>query len=273
MKYNQLIERLGDISADPVSEARAILEYCLNIKPSQIPLIKDKELDEDILTPILNARKNNHPLQYIIGRWEFMGNEFIVNENCLIPRPDTEILCEKALTLIKKGDRVADFCTGSGCIGLSLLLHSTLERVTLVDISKEALDVAEKNARKHNLTEKCTLISSDIRKLPRERQFDLIVSNPPYIPTKDISTLSKEVQKEPHLALDGGNDGLDIIDFLITDGLNFLAPQGKMLIEFGYDQGEIIDTSLAKIKKEGKIKDYQILYDYGSNPRVAFLQK
>ncbi|MBQ7761819.1 MAG: peptide chain release factor N(5)-glutamine methyltransferase [Clostridia bacterium] len=273
MKYSKLIEALGEISLDPVSEARAILEYCLGIKPSQIPLIKDKDLDDELLNPILNARRSNTPLQYILGKWEFMGNEFIVNENCLIPRSDTEILCEKALTLIKKDDHVADFCTGSGCIGLSLLLHSPLQHITLVDISKGALDVAEENAKKHSLEKKCTLINDDIRELPRKGQFDLVVSNPPYIPTKDIDTLSKQVQKEPRLALDGGQDGLDIIDFLITDGLDFLAPQGKMLIEFGYDQGEIMDTSLAKIKKEGKIKDYQILYDYGRNPRVAYIEK
>ena len=273
MKYNQLIEALAEITRDEVSEARAILEYCLDIKPNQIPLIRNKDLDDCVINTIIEKRKTGTPLQYIIGKWEFMGNEFIVNENCLIPRPDTEILCEKALEIVKKEDRVADFCTGSGCIGLSLLLHSPLEYITLVDISNGALEVATKNAKKLGLQNRCTLVLSDIRELPREGQYDLIVSNPPYIPTRDIETLSKEVQAEPHLALDGGQNGLDIVDFLITDGLDFLAPQGKMLIEFGYDQGEILDTSLAKIKNEGKIKDYQILYDYGKNPRCLFIQK
>lgn len=273
MKYNQLIEALAKITSDPISEASSILEYCLDIKPSKIPLIKDKDLDEKVLLPILASRKTGTPLQYIIGKWEFMGNEFIVNENCLIPRPDTEILCEKALQIVKKGDNVADFCTGSGCIGLSLLLHSSLDKITLVDISKGALEVATQNAKKHGLENKCTFIQDDIRRLPKEGKYDLIVSNPPYIPTRDIDTLSKEVQSEPRLALDGGETGLDIVDFLITEGLDFLAPQGKMLIEFGYDQGKILDTSLAKIKNEGKIKDYQILYDYGKNPRCLFIQK
>jgi release factor glutamine methyltransferase len=236
-------------------------------------LDREREYDSEPILDILKKREKKIPLQYILGKWDFMGLTFFVSSDCLIPRPDTEVLVERALKEIKTGDRVADFCTGSGCIGLSLLLHSDLNSITLVDISRGALDVAEQNTKKHGLQNRCTLVLSDIRELPREGQYDLIVSNPPYIPTRDIDTLSKEVQAEPRLALDGGQDGLDIVDFLIIKELDFLAPQGKMLIEFGYDQGEILDTSLAKIKNEGKIRDYQILYDYGSNPRVAYIEK
>lgn len=273
MKYSELIRRLSKISDEPKSEARFILERCFSISPSQIPILGDRELEDSVLEQILVRREGHVPLQYIFGKWEFMGNEFCVNENCLIPRADTELLVENALDFVKKGDRVADFCTGSGCIGLSILLHSPLEKISLVDISEGAIDVAIKNARHHGLFDRCTFILSDIRKLPRNEKYDLILSNPPYIPTRDLDTLSKEVQREPRLALDGGENGLDIISFLIGDGLELLKPQGKMLIEFGYDQGEIMDTLLGKIKADGKIASYKIKQDYGGNPRLAIIEK
>ena len=191
-----------------------------------------------------------------------------VSPDCLIPRPDTEILVEKALEIIKKGDSVADLCTGSGCIGISLALYKAGIDLTLVDISEGALKMAQKNAERHGVNARFVL--GDIRTSLVGEKFDVIVSNPPYIPTKDIEGLSLEVKKEPRLALDGGEDGLDIIKFLVNDGLSLLKDGGKMLIEFGYDQEKQIDTCL---KNNKNVSSYEIFYDYGSNPRCVLIYK
>jgi release factor glutamine methyltransferase len=142
-----------------------------------------------------------------------------------------------------------------------------------MDISKDALDMAKKNATRHFIFEKVRFILGDICKDMPHEKFDVILSNPPYIPSRDIENLSDEVKKEPLLALDGGEDGLDIIRFLTCDGLSYLNENGKMLIEFGYDQGEIMDTLLDKIKKEGKISSYEIIRDYSKNPRLCVIYK
>ena len=270
MKYKTLVENLKNIGVvEYENEAFLILNHLFSVTRASLLLDYEKEYDEGKILEILEQRKNKIPIQYIIGKWEFMGLSFFVSSDCLIPRPDTEVLVERAIKEIKKGDRVADFCTGSGCIGLSVLKHSGLEEITLVDISKKALDIAVKNAKALNLYKKCVFINDDIRNI--KGKFDVILSNPPYIPTRDIDTLSCEVQKEPKIALDGGEDGFDIIRFLLSDGLNLLNKNGKMIIEFGYDQGEIMDTWLTKIKNEGKIKDYELIKDYGGVVRHALI--
>ena len=166
---------------------------------------------------------------------------------------------------------VADLCTGSGCIGLSLLLYGALDGVMLMDLSEGALNMAKKNAELHGVLDKCELIFGDVTKDMPKKRYDMIVSNPPYIPSGDISHLPEEVKKEPLMALDGGNDGLDIIRFLIGDGLGYLKENGVMLIEFGYDQGDVMDTLLREKRDTGSIKSYEILKDYGNNPRVAVI--
>ena len=267
MKFRELCEKLNE------GEAIILLERLFGVRPAIVFLDQEREYDEKILLPIIEKRENNVPLQYILGEWEFMGHSFIVTPACLIPRPDTEVLVEKALKVIKKGDRVADFCTGSGCIGLSLLLFTPLENITLVDLSSDALEVARGNAKKHYLENRCELILGDICTLNFENKFDVIVSNPPYIPSRDIDTLSSEVKKEPRLALDGGEDGLDIIRFLLDGGILLLNEGGKMLIEFGYDQREQIEELSKKALESGRISSYEIIYDYGKNPRVLFLKR
>lgn len=272
MTINEIASALNSFGADnSKEEAYLIIEYAEGISRAKILSDRDKSYTSPRILEILEKRKERIPLQYILGKWEFMGKEFFVSPDCLIPRPDTEILVEKALSELKSGQSVADLCTGSGCIGLSLLLYKSDIRLTLMDISEGALNMARKNAVQHALLDKCEFILGDIRKNMPNKKFDMIVSNPPYIPTRDIEFLSKEVKNEPLLALDGGENGLDIIEFLIGDGLCYLNTGGKMLIEFGYDQGEIIDTLLAKIKADGKIKDYRLLKDYGGNTRAVII--
>ncbi len=256
---------------NPREEALIIIERLFKKSRAALMLEGERDFSSPELDELLEKRRERIPLQYIFGSWEFMGKEFYVSPDCLIPRPDTEILVEKALQILKNGGDVADLCTGSGCIGLSLLMYGDVGTMTLMDISKRALNMAIKNAQRHNLQNKCEFILGDITKDMPKRKFDMIVSNPPYIPSRDIEGLSCEVKKEPSLALDGGEDGLDIIRFLIGNGLSHLKENGSMLIEFGYDQGDIIDTLLCEKRDTGSIKSYEILYDYGKNPRVAVI--
>lgn len=269
MKLNEIISALESYGADNSNEeAFLIIEEIYKIPRSKILADKEKSYTSPAVFEILEKRKERIPLQHIFGKWEFMGYEFFVSPDCLIPRPDTEILVEKALEFIKGGERVADLCTGSGCIGVSLALNRPNIDLTMLDISENALNMAKKNAEKHGINARFVL--GDLRNALAGEKFDVIVSNPPYIPTKDIENLSPEVKKEPILALDGGESGLDIIDFLVNDGLLLLNDGGKMLIEFGYDQEKSIDTCL---KNNKNISSYKIFYDYGDNPRCVLIQK
>ena len=272
---------------DARGESYLIAEKLFGVTRGALLLDPTRNFESDELDAVLEKRKERVPLQYIFGEWEFMGKKFVVSEDCLIPQPDTEILVEKALEILKKRHpvdennakrkmqnaelQVADLCTGSGCIGLSLLMYGDIDKVMLMDLSRGALDMARKNAELHGFLDRCELILGDITSEMPKKRYDMIVSNPPYIPSGDIDALPEEVKKEPRMALDGGQDGLDIIRFLIGDGLGYLKENGVMLIEFGYDQGEIMDTLLREKRDTGSIKSYEILKDYGNNPRVAVI--
>lgn len=273
MKYKDIVEILNGCSIENADvEAEIILNHLFGVNKSNIIFDREREYEKSKIVPILEKRKEHIPLQHILGKWYFMGREFYVSPDCLIPRPDTEVLVENALRELKSGGSVADLCTGSGCIGISMLVYrEDISSMLLCDISKNALNIAKKNAISNTVSKKCTFLCGDITKDLPDTKFDMIVSNPPYIPSGDIENLSDEVKKEPTLALDGGTDGLDIIRFLIGEGLSYLNENGKMLIEFGYDQGKIMDTLLAQKQKEGKIKHYEIIKDYGGNDRVALI--
>lgn len=269
MTINEIISTLDKIGVDnSKEEAYLIVEHVYEISRAKILTEPQKSYTSPVILDILEKRSHHIPLQHIFGSWSFMGKDFFVSPDCLIPRPDTEILVEKAISLTKSGDKVADLCTGSGCIGISLSLYCKDIDLTLMDISSGALDMARKNAHHHGVSAK--FILGDITKDMPNEKFDVITSNPPYIPTCDIDSLSEEVKNEPTLALDGGSDGLDIIRFLVIDGLNYLKDNGKMLIEFGYDQ----EASIRKLL-DGRtdFKSYEIIYDYGKNPRCAVIYK
>lgn len=269
MTLNELIRELDSYGVEnPREEALLIIEAVFQKSRAKIMLDTEKTYTGSRIFEILEKRRERIPLQYLFGKWEFMGKEFSVSSDCLIPRPDIEILVEKALTLLKKGEDVADLCTGSGCIGISLALFKPGINLTLMDISSGALEMAKKNASAHGV--EARFILGDITKdLPNEK-FDLIISNPPYIPTRDIENLSPEVKKEPRLALDGGGDGLDLVRFLINDGVSHLKEGGKMIVEFGYDQEGKIRALLGG---GTKFTRYEILYDYGKNPRAFIIYK
>ncbi|MCL2404755.1 MAG: peptide chain release factor N(5)-glutamine methyltransferase [Defluviitaleaceae bacterium] len=185
----------------------------------------------------LERRKTKEPLQYILGKWEFMGLDIITDTRALIPRPETEIMVEEALTLIQELGRpanVLDVCTGSGCIAVAIakLSGSNVASVTAVDISPAALALAAENATLHEVNN-INLVQSDLFCGLNGQTYDVIISNPPYIPTADISSLQPEISHEPKLALDGGHDGLDIYRRLIPASVKHIAPTGALFLEIG----------------------------------------
>ena len=273
MKIIELEKKLEGIGvADPKAEAHLILEHLFGVSYAKALMERDTEYDEDKIAPFIKRREAREPLQYIFGKWDFMGHSFFVSPNCLIPRPDTEILVYEALLRLKDGQSVADLCTGSGCIGISLLAEREKSNAYLADISAEALEMARKNATALGVCQRCRIELCDVTKeLPCVR-FDMIVSNPPYIPRADIDALSDEVKHEPLLALDGGVDGLDIVLSLIEQAPSHLFENGYLLIEFGYDQGEKIDSIMKKELARGTYKSYKIVKDYGGNDRVLVAQ-
>ena len=207
----------------------------------------------------MRRRCSREPLQYILGSWDFMGLTFAVSPDCLIPRPDTETLVEAALHTLPPRARIADLCTGSGCIGISLKLSRPAASVCLSDISKDALDVAALNAARLNAD--VFLCRSDLfNDLPADR-LDVIVSNPPYIPSPDCASLQAEVMQEPLSALDGGDDGLCFYRRICQEAPRHLKPGGFLLMELGDSQADRV-RSLMEASGFVSVtvrKDYQSL--------------
>ncbi len=198
---------------------------------------------------VLKRRASHIPLQHITGEQEFMGLSFLVNEDVLIPRQDTEILVEEALKRTKPGMRILDLCTGSGCIIISILKNRPDLYGTASDISAAALRVAEKNAKRNQAVP--VFVQGDLFE-PIKGTFDIIVSNPPYIPTAEIETLMPEVKEhEPRLALDGKEDGLVFYKRMIEEGYSYLNPGGYLMFEIGYDQGEEVSARMEQAGYQG----------------------
>lgn len=230
-------------------DALDIVMNTLDVDRSFILLNKDKELTADECNAICSAvklREGGTPLAYIINKRGFWRNDFYVTKDVLIPQPDTETLVEEAFNSLKnlplKEISILDLCAGSGCIGISLAneLSDYGKNVSLVlsDISPKAFDVFSRNA--DNLLNKNVAIKKVGGNLFDELtglSFDCIVTNPPYIETDVIATLSEEVQAEPHLALDGGKDGLDLIRLIAKQCSSFVNPQGFLFCEIGFNQG------------------------------------
>jgi len=257
-------------------DARLLLEYVCKTDRNTLYAHPETEVSEEqneVFLNLLNRRKNREPLQYITKTQDFMGLDFNVDENVLIPRQGTEILVEEALKYRSDGDRILDMCTGSGCILISLLYYSNNCHGLGVDISQEALTVAKGNAEKILNNKKDDTSISFIHSNLFEKldgQFELIVSNPPYIPTNDINDLMPEVAKhEPILALDGKNDGLWFYERIVENLNSFLKPGGKVLFEIGCDQGE----DVSRILNEQGFKYIEVIKDYSGLDRVVKAEK
>ena len=271
MNYNELLERLNKISPEESEyEARILIEAFTKFQYSYVLRHRDADLGIE-LDSAVERRKNHEPLQYIVGEWEFFRQRYIVNENCLIPRSDTEILVEKAIELLPRGAFFLDLCTGSGCIAVSTLAERVDLNAIMVDKFEKTLDLAKENAVLNGVDDRVKPMLFDV--LTDEKKldgncFDAILSNPPYIRPEVIETLSEEVKKEPYAALYGGEDGLIFYNKIVSDYSKYLKKDGFFIFEIGYDQAQDIENiaALNGFKCE-------IFKDYGKNDRVAVLKR
>lgn len=253
---------------DAELDARLLLEFICHTDRNALYAHGDQEIEDEKMQDFLQLiekRAVHIPLQHLTGEQNFMGLDFLVNENVLIPRQDTEILVEEIMRDLHDGIRILDMCTGSGCILLSLLHYSNDCSGVGVDVSEDALAVARQNADR--LAEKqAVFIQSDLFEKV-EGSFDLIVSNPPYIRSQEIAGLMPEVREhEPHLALDGKDDGLHFYREIIKGAMPHLKRGGQLFFEIGYDQGEAVQALLAA----SGYTEIAVVKDYAGLDRVVY---
>lgn len=254
----------------PKLKARLLMQYVLD-KPRQYIIVNDmeeiKSKDEKLYFSMIKKIRQGIPLEHITHQKEFMKLNFFVNENVLIPRQDTEILVEEVIKIAnnKKAKKILDLCTGSGAIAVSLAKYLPDSQITAIDISNEALKIAKKNAISNNVEEQITFINSDMFENLNEEKFDIIVSNPPYVKTNTINELEVQVKKEPYIALDGGNDGLDFYRKIIKNAYQFLKYNGYLCLEIGFDQK--IDV-IELIENEEKYENTYYKKDLYDNDRI-----
>ncbi len=273
MRINELLEigieklKTSQIK-EPISIARRIM--CFVLKKDKIYLVTNgnEEVEQSTKTEFLEAisKIQKHiPIQYITKKQEFMKMDFYVDENVLIPQPDTEIVVEEAIDIINRNklSKVLDMCTGSGILAISIAKYTDASKITAVDISEKALEVAEKNAISNDVNTKIKFIKSDMFKNISEK-FDLIISNPPYIRTDVIKTLSEEVKNEPILALDGGIKGLDFYNIIAENAKKYLNENGYLVLEIGYDQ----KTEVVNLLEAQEYSEIRVIKDMGGNDRV-----
>ncbi len=269
--YNEGAELLKKANINEAElDARLLLEYVCGTDHNTLLSHGDTAVDDDkclIYRQYISERERRVPVAYILNSCDFMGLDFNVTRDVLIPNQDTETLVEETLRIMHDGMHIMDLCTGSGCIALSLLNYSNDTTAVGTDLSEKALAVAEDNAAKFGLKERFKTVNTDIFPGKDEfAKFDIIVSNPPYIPTDVIKTLEPEVKTyEPHMALDGDADGLSFYRRIIPGAKDYLFNSGYLLLEIGYDQGDIV----SKIMTENGYKNVEIIKDLGGNDRVV----
>ena len=311
MKLQELIQNskyeLDSLNVEDADiKLKILIEYVFKISKEKLILkykdeINNKKVEE--FRKLLKKLENGIPIQYIINNQEFMGLNFYVDEDVLIPQPDTEILVEEVIkycnelrnnepedketnkdykeniekepiinkedkNINKKTIKILDLCTGSGIIGISIYKYLENVEIYASDISQKALNIAEKNTNLNNA--KINFINSDMFENIHIKDFDIIVSNPPYIESKVIKSLSKEVQNEPKLALDGGEDGLKFYRSILENAKDYLRKNGAIFLEIGYDQKEKIEEILKSYKIYTETK---CIKDFGGNNRVIIIKK
>jgi len=257
------LERAGVPNAS--YDAMQMLAHVLDEDALMMRLNGHRELPQDkceAYEAILARREKREPMQYILGGTGFMGLEFHVESGVLIPRPDTEILCEEALRRLAPGARVLDIGTGSGALAVSIAKLAKDAKVTAVDVSSAALAIAKDNAQRNGADVR--FVKSDCFSALAGERFDMIVSNPPYIDKEDMTQLMPEVLQEPELALFGGEDGLDFYRRISKEAGAYLEDGGCLLFEIGYKQKDDVSALLAQ-----HIGEPFALKDYGDNWRVV----
>ena len=252
-------------------EAQLLLAHVLRCSRTQLYTGFDKPLGDEELAgyrALIKRRLGGEPVAYLLGEQEFWALPFFVDSTVLVPRPDTETLIEVARAL--RSDRTApcrvlDLCTGSGAIAIALAKELPAAHVIATDVSAAAIAIARKNTERNGVSDRVELREGDLFNPVAAEHFDLIVSNPPYIATATIATLSPEVRCEPKLALDGGADGLAFYDRICAGARSHLLPGGALVLEHGFDQA---DAVAARLTAAG-FSDVVLTHDLGKNPRVT----
>jgi release factor glutamine methyltransferase len=261
--------------AEPRREANSLLAFALEKDKTFLIAHSEYELsgeEETRFREFLRRRASREPFQHITGRQEFYGLEFEVSKDVLIPRPETESIVENAIRVLREKENLR-FCevgVGSGCISVSILRNVETARATGLDVSAKALQIAGKNAEKHKVSARLELKISDVFAALKDEKFDLIVSNPPYIPVEEFLSLQIEVKDfEPHNALTDGQNGLSIIEKIITRSPDFLKTNGFLLLEIGFGQAE----KVRKMFAPEIWKSLEILPDLQGIPRTVKASK
>ncbi len=253
--------------ADAKTDSWLLLAMACKIDHTYYYMHIDEEMSEEQVREfevLIRKRAERVPLQYITGEQEFMGLTFHVNSNVLIPRQDTETLVEEALKVIKPGMKVMDMCTGSGCVLISILKNAHDVEGIGYDISKQAINVAKENAKFNEVP--AVFERSDLFEDVVENDFDVIVSNPPYIPTDLVATLMPEVsQFEPREALDGKGDGLYFYSKILEQCKNYMKQDGYILFEIGCEQGDAVSTMM----RLAGFSEVHVIKDLARNDRVV----
>ena len=269
----RILEQAG--LPDAALDARFLLEEVCGTNLQTLLVFPEKKVTEEEVNQyraFVQRRKDREPTAMILGEWDFMGLTFRLNKSTLIPEQDTEVLVETALEELKRRGlreaplRILDLCTGSGCILLSLLHELRNAGGLGTDLSEEALEAARENAVRLGLQERGTFRQGDLWEPVGDERFDLIVSNPPYVPTEVIPTLEPEVRcGEPYAALDGGEDGLVFYRRIMEEAAGHLKPSGIIIVESGFDEA----AQIAALMQDQKLRGIRTVKDYGGLDRVV----
>ncbi|MBQ9070706.1 MAG: peptide chain release factor N(5)-glutamine methyltransferase [Clostridia bacterium] len=268
MKLSEAIKRLVEAGIPNAKhDAMEIFSDLGGIDKARM-IFSDVEIKDEIIISAIEDRASRRPLQYIIGKAYFYNEEYEVNENCLIPRQDTEILVDFAVKNLPSGARFLDLCTGSGCVGISALKNTLGTNAVLVDISEAAIELSRRNAERNGVIDRAEFVVTDALMNTVDGEYFAVLSNPPYVKDSVYGELDEEIFHEPKMAFLGGSDGCDFYRSFTARYKDRITAGGFIAYEIGYDQGE----SLRKIAEEN-LMTCEIIPDFSGNDRVAVLRK
>lgn len=268
MKLTDAIRLLRESGVtDPVYDARELFAHFCGVSRAAL-FGADPDIDSEELSRAVKRRRKREPLQYIIGEVGFFKEVYEVSPDCLIPRADTESLVEYAVKNIPSGERFLDLCAGSGCVGISTLKHTDRTEAALADISLGALGLAERNARRNGVSDRCSFLLRDVLLDAIEGEYYAVLSNPPYVTEEEYSSLEREIYFEPRIAFVGKDGGLEFYKRITELYRGRIKDGGFIAYEIGYKQGE----SLREIAKSFSMSA-EIIKDLSGNERVAVLRK
>lgn len=267
MKLSEAVRILESAGIDnPRHDARRIFEHIGKIPKPEL-FFFDAECDSPDVICAIERRRSREPLQYVLEEADFYRESYYVNKSCLIPRSDTEILVDFAVSNLPAGSRFLDLCTGSGCVAISTLRNTKSTSAVAVDISGDALSIAKRNAERNSVSERVRFVKADALSASDFGKFFAVLSNPPYVSNSAYEKLEPEIYFEPQIAFVGGEDGLDFYEKIIELYIDKLEEGGFFAFEIGFDQAE----ALKKLAIKHGLS-CEIIKDYSNNDRVAVLR-